>query len=166
MPYEDCHLHLVPGPGLRRGTPEVPLNYAATLAVLVVLAFCFPLTVRLGAQVGVPEAIMATTLGALLTFTSTAYLVRWQVRHHRFQLEQLEAARAQVRADPDNPRSYFVRGEHLGAMLLRQGRRREAAEVIDRYARLGGARESEIVALHEALSRAERRQRRAQGREA
>lgn len=166
MWYEDCHLHLVPGPGLRRSLLEVLLNYAATLAVLVVLSFCFPLTVRLGVQVGVPEAIMATTLGALLTFTSTAYLVRWQVRHHRHQLEQLEAARAQVRADPDNPRSYFVRGEHLGAMLLRQGRRREAAEVIDRYSRLGGARESEIVALHEALSRAERRQRRAQGREA
>ena len=67
---------------------------------------------------------------------------------------------------PQNPRAYFVGGEHLGALLLRLDRRREASEVIDRYARLGGARESEIVALREALARAQRRQRRAQGREA
>ena len=51
-------------------------------------------------------------------------------------------------------------------MLLALGRRREAAEVIDRYSRLGGARESEIVALRGALSQAERRQRRAQREQA
>ena len=38
--------------------------------------------------------------------------------------------------------------------------RSEAAEVIDRYARLGGARESEIVSLREMLLQAERRQKR------
>ena len=91
------------------------MNYAATLAVMVVLAFCFPLTLRLGAGFGVSQTITISVLGAL---------------------------------------------------LLRLDRRREAAETIDRYARLGGARESEIVALQEALSRANRRQRRAQGREA
>lgn len=141
------------------------MNYAATLAVLVVLAFCFPLTVRLGAQLGVPEVYTASALGALLTFALVAFLVRWQVGRHRVTLERLEAARAQVAADPQNPRAYFVGGEHLGMILLRLDRRREAAEVIDRYARLGGARESEIIALREALSGAERRQRRAQGKE-
>lgn len=142
------------------------MNYAATLAVLVVLAFCFPLSVRLGAQVGVPQAVSLSILGALLTFALATWLVRWQVARYRLSLERLEAARQQVRADPQNPRAYFVGGEHLGALLLRLDRRREASEIIDRYARLGGARESEIVALREALSRAERRQRRAQGREA
>ncbi|WP_034385109.1 hypothetical protein [Deinococcus sp. YIM 77859] len=142
------------------------MNYAATLAVLVVLAFCFPLTVRLGTQLGVPAVYTASTLGALLTFALATYLVRWQVKRHRATLDRLEAARAQVAADPENPRAYFVRGEHLALILLRLDRRREAAEVIDRYARLGGARESDIVALREALSRAERRQRRAQGEEA
>ncbi|WP_188902450.1 hypothetical protein [Deinococcus aerophilus] len=141
------------------------MNYAATLAVLVVLAFCFPLTVRLGAGLGVSETISFSVLGALSIFALATYLVRWQVGRHRVDLSRLEAARAQILADPENPRSYFVRGEHLGALLLRLDRRREASEVIDRYARLGGARESEIVALREALSRAQRRQRRAQGGE-
>lgn len=139
------------------------MNYAATLAVMVVLAFTFPLSVRLGAQVGISENVSLSLVGALLSFTLAAYLVRWQVNRYRANLERLEIGRQQVLSDPENPRSYFVDDEHLGALLLRLGRRREASEVIDRYARLGGARESEIVALREALSKAERRQRRAQG---
>lgn len=142
------------------------MNYAATLAVLVVLAFSFPLMVRLGAQIGISEAVSLSLLGALFTFALAAYLVRWQVNRHRLNLERLEVARQQLLKDPENPRAYFVGGEHLGALLLRLDRRREASEVIDRYSRLGGARESEIVALREALSKAQRRQRRAQGREA
>ena len=137
------------------------MNYAATLAVLVILTFFFPITVRLGAALGVPEARGATILGGLLVFGVAAYLVRWQVRRHAVRLSALNAARAQVVADPENPRAYFVEGQHLGQLLLKLGRRREAAEVIDRYSRLGGARESEIVALREALGAAERRQRRA-----
>ncbi|AXG99119.1 hypothetical protein [Deinococcus wulumuqiensis] len=142
------------------------MNYAATLAVLVILAFCFPITVRLGVALGIPEALGASVLGAALVFGITAYLVRWQVGRHSLRLSRLTEARAQVAADPDDPRAYFVQGEHLGRMLLALGRRREAAEVIDRYSRLGGARESEIVALREALSQAERRQRRAQREQA
>ena len=142
------------------------MNYAATLAVLVVLAFCFPITVRLGAALGIPAALGASVLGAALVFGITAYLVRWQVGRHSLRLSRLDEARAQVAADPDDPRAYFVQGEHLGQMLLALGRRREAAEVIDRYSRLGGARESEIVALRGALSQAERRQRRAQREQA
>ena len=142
------------------------MNYAATLAVLVGLALCFPITVRLGVALGIPEALGASVLGAALVFGITAYVVRWQVGRHSLQLSRLAEARAQVAADPDDPRAYFVQGEHLGRMLLALGRRREAAEVIDRYSRLGGARESEIVALREALSQAERRQRRAQREQA
>lgn len=137
------------------------MNYAATLAVLVMLAFCFPLSVRLAAQLGIPEGLVASILGAVIIFALAAYLVRWQVARHSARLQILAQARAQVLADPENPRAYFVREEHLGQILLRLGRRREAAEVVDRYSRLGGARESEIVALREELSSAERRQRRA-----
>lgn len=139
------------------------MNYAATLAVMMVLAFCFPITVKLGVALGIPEALGATVLGALLVFGVTAYLVRWQVGRHSQQLSRLAQARAQLAADPDDHRAYFVDGKHLGHLLLDLGRRREAAEVIDRYSRLGGARESEIVALREALGQAERRKRRAQG---
>ncbi|MDO4246571.1 MAG: hypothetical protein Q4C89_11150 [Deinococcus sp.] len=138
------------------------MNYAATLAVMMVLAFCFPITVKLGVWLGIPAALGATVLGALLVFGVTAYLVRWQVGRHSQQLARLAQARAQMAADPEDPRAYFVDGEHLGRLLLRLGRRREAAEVIDRYSRLGGARESELMALQEALSQAERRKRRAQ----
>lgn len=138
------------------------MNYAATLAVMVMLAFCFPITVRLGAALGIPEAWAASVLGALLVFGVTVYLVRWQVARHSARLDLLRRGREQVAADPENPRAYFIEGEHLGRLLLQLGRRREAAEVIDRYSRLGGARESEIVALSEALGQAERRKRRAQ----
>ncbi|WP_291424310.1 hypothetical protein [Deinococcus sp.] len=142
------------------------MNYAATLTIMVVLAFCFPISVRLAAQLGMPEGFVTTLLVALVIFSLAAYLVRWQVGRHSVLLERLAQARAQIAADPENPRAYFVRGEHLGKLLLRLDRRREAAEVIDRYSRLGGARESEIVALREALGSAERRRRRAEHREA
>lgn len=138
------------------------MNYAATLAVMVMLAFCFPISVRLAAQIGMPEAVTSSVLGAVVIFSLAAYLVRWQVSRHSATLATLSEAREQVTADPENPRAYFVHGEHLGSILLRLGRRREAAEVIDRYSRLGGARESEIVALREALGAAERRKRRAE----
>jgi hypothetical protein len=82
------------------------------------------------------------------------------VATHRTHLDRLAAARSQIESEPGNPRAFFADGEHIGLMLLRLGRRREASELIDRYALLGGARESEIVALREALARAERRRRR------
>lgn len=136
------------------------MNYAATLAVVVVLTFFFPLAVRVGLYYDVPRSWVLTVLGAVLTFVATTLVIRWQVGRHRTTADLLELARAQVGADPQNPRAYFVGGEHLAGLLLRLDRRREAAEVIDRYARLGGARESEIVSLRELLVQAERRQKR------
>ena len=136
------------------------MNYAASLAVVVVLTFFFPLAVRVGLYYDVPRSLVLIALGAALTFVATTLIIRWQVGRHRSTAELLELARAQVGADPKNPRAYFVGGEHLAGLLLRLDRRREAAEVIDRYARLGGARESEIVSLRELLLQAERRQKR------
>ncbi len=136
------------------------MNYAASLAVVVVLTFFFPLAVRVGLYYDVPRSLVLIALSAVLTFVAATLVIRWQVGRHRDAAALLELARAQVGADPQNPRAYFVGGEHLAGLLLRLDRRREAAEVIDRYARLGGARESEIVALRELLVQAERRQKR------
>jgi hypothetical protein len=136
------------------------MNYAASLAVVVILTFSFPLAVRVGQYYDVPRSLIGITLGTLLTFAATTLIIRWQVSTHRRAAAQLDLVRAQVGADPQNPRAYFAGGEHLAGLLLRLGRRREAAEVIDRYARLGGARESEIMALREQLLLAERRQKR------
>lgn len=135
------------------------MNYAATLAVLVVLTFSFPLGLRVGDYLGLRETLVLAALGSTLIFVLAVVVIRWQVIRDRSVAQQVELARRQVAADPGNPRAYFVGGEHLASVLLGQGRRREAAEIIDRYAQLGGAREAEIIALREALSRAERRQR-------
>ena len=95
-----------------------------------------------------------------LAFLAATVFIRWQVARTRDASATLELARSQVTTDPDNPRAYYVQGEHLAGLLLRLGRRREAAAVIDRYASLGGARESEIAALRQLLVQAERRQKR------
>ncbi|GAA3998217.1 hypothetical protein GCM10022631_06250 [Deinococcus rubellus] len=133
------------------------MNYAASLATVVVLAFFFPLLVRLASGFGVSRSLSASTLAVVLTFITASYLIRFQVTRFRHSTTRLDAARAQVAQQPDVPRAYFVDGEHLASMLLRLGRRREAADVVDRYAQLGGVREADITALREALTRAERR---------
>ncbi|AWN21856.1 hypothetical protein DKM44_00240 [Deinococcus irradiatisoli] len=135
------------------------MNYAASLATVVVLAFFFPLLVRLASVYGVSRSLSASTLAVVLTFVTATYLIRFQVTRFRQSTTKLDAARAQVAQHPDQARAYFVDDEHLATMLLRLGRRREAADVVDRYARLAGAREVEITALREALAKAERRQR-------
>ena len=136
------------------------MNYAATLAVLMVLAFVFPLLVRFAATYGLERSTTTTTLLVIGSFGFAVWAIRTRVAVHRTHLERLATAREQIESDPSNPRAFFAEGEHIGLLLLRLGRRREASEIIDRYARLGGARESEIQALREALARAERRRRR------
>lgn len=138
------------------------MNYAATLALMVVLAFSFPIVLRLIAQMNLPEVLGTALIGMVAIFTFSARLVRRQVGKHRQLALLLDQAKAQVGADPEDARAYFVGEQHLGALLLQLGRRREAEEVIDRYSRLGGAKESEIVALREALSQASRRTRRSE----
>ena len=136
------------------------MNYAASLAVVVVLTFFFPLAVRVGLYYDVSRSSVLITLLAILIFVAATVFIRWQVGRTRDASATLELARSQVKTDPDNPRAYYVQGEHLAGLLLRLGRRREAASVIDRYASLGGARESEITALRDLLVQAERRQKR------
>lgn len=136
------------------------MNYAATLAFLMVLTFCFPITVHFVTLMGTSEAVAVTITAGVFIFVCGAYFVRWRVTLHRQRIERLQQVRAQVAQNPTNANSYFVSGQHFAVLLLHVGRRREAAEVVDRYARLGGAKESEILALREALSVAQVRKRR------
>jgi hypothetical protein len=105
------------------------MNYAALLALLAVLAFSFPVLVRLAQRQGVPEAgaILAALFGAL--FLLGWLLIRERVMHYRIATAKIELLRAQVAANPDSPASYVLSGEHLGDLLARTGRRREALEV-------------------------------------
>lgn len=132
------------------------MNYAALLAVMVLLAFCFPMAVRLGESVGLSAGAAAVTLWSLLVFVLAVAFVRWRVSLEHQRAAVLERGRAQVAADPGNAAAYLVDGQHLAQLLLQRGRRREAAEMVDRYAQLAGAKEAEILMLREALSSADR----------
>ncbi|PYE51852.1 hypothetical protein [Deinococcus yavapaiensis] len=136
------------------------MNYAATLAVLMVLAFVYPILVRSAGQYGVGQSAATLTLLMLAAFGFAVWAIRSRVTTHRVMLERLVNARASLERAPQDPGAFYAAGEHVGYLLLRLGRRREAAELIDRYARLGSARESEILSLREALARAERHRRR------
>lgn len=131
------------------------MNYGATLAVMVTLAFCFPIALRGAISLGVPAALASTVLWTGVIFAFAAYIVRWQVGRHSATMDRITRAKKQVAADPENPTSYYVDGEHIALLLLGLDRRREAAELIDRYACLGGAKEADIVMLREAQSIAE-----------
>ncbi|WP_189643401.1 hypothetical protein [Deinococcus piscis] len=132
------------------------MNYAALLAVMVLLAFFFPVALRLGEYLGLGAGTTAVALWSALVFALALTFVRWRVSRERISAGQLEQGRRQILERPTDPAAYHVGGQHLALLLLERGRRREAAELIDRYARLGGARDAEILALQEALSSADR----------
>lgn len=130
------------------------MNYAAALALLVMFTFLYPLILRASGELGLPQYLVGSTLIMLSVLGTALYVVHRLVNRHRRTALGLAQVQAQVQRDPDNPRAYFAGGAHLAEWLLRLGRRREAEEAIDRYARLPGARESEIAALREGLERA------------
>ncbi|ADY26312.1 hypothetical protein Deipr_1160 [Deinococcus proteolyticus MRP] len=132
------------------------MNYAALLAVMVLLAFGFPVALRLGEYLGLAAGTTAVALWSVLVFAMALTFVRWRVSRERLSAEQLEQGRCQILEHPADPAAYYVNGQHLALLLLARGRRREAAELIDRFARLGGARDAEILTLQEALSSANR----------
>ncbi len=135
------------------------MNYAALLAVVVLLTFFFPLSIRVASLYGVSPTVSGGILTGALIFVLATSIIRWQVLRYRHLTARLETARNQISAQPQSPRAYFVEGEHLVTTLLRVGRRREAAEVADRYAELSGVPEVEIVALREAIAQTAKKQR-------
>lgn len=136
------------------------VNYAATLAVLAVLAFFFPLGVRLARELGVPSTLSDSAFGALAVLALAALLIRWRVSWFRSLSGRAQTGREQLMAAPQQPEAYHVDGEHLGLILLRLGRRREAEGVIERYAALPGVPPDEVTELRARLVAFLRRARR------
>lgn len=128
------------------------VNYAATLAVLAVLAFFFPLGVRLTRELGVPSTLSDSAFGALGVLALATLLIRWRVAWFRSLSARAQTGREQVGAAPLEPEAYHVDGEHLGLILLKLGRRREAERVIEGYAALPGVPPEEVLELRARLA--------------
>lgn len=127
---------------------------------MVLLTFFFPLSMRVASFYGVPRALGASVMAGLFIFAVTTTFIRRRVTRFRKLSARLEVAREQVSASPQQRLSYFMEGEHLATTLLRLGRRREAAEVTDQYAKLPEVPEVEVRALREAISQTAQKQRR------
>ncbi|MFN3265344.1 MAG: hypothetical protein ACK41E_00740 [Deinococcales bacterium] len=120
------------------------MNYAALLAVLVVLGLAFPVLVRIANANGIPQAvsIVAAVFGALLMLAWV--LIRGRVALYRQVGERVERLKASLETNPDNPEAYFDQNEHLGDLLIRINRRREALAVFERYLALEQAQGKEL----------------------
>jgi len=129
------------------------MNYAAVLAVLLVLSFSFPLLLEWGEQAGLSRPSGVMTLLVLSLLLASWWLIRLTVHRHRRILERLERIQNQILEAPQDPQAYFEGGEHLGDLLLRLGRRRESVECFERYARLEGAMDLERERMREQLER-------------
>ncbi len=127
------------------------MNYAAVLAVLLVLSFSFPLLLEWGEQAGLSRPSGIMTLLVLALLFASWWLIRLTVHRHRGILERLEQIQNQISQTPQDPQAYFSEGEHLGDLLLRLNRRRESRECFERYARLEGAMDLERQRLSEQL---------------
>ena len=129
------------------------MNYAAVLAVLLILSFSFPLLLEWGEQAGLSRPSGVMTLLVLSLLLASWWLIRLTVHRHRRILERLERIQNQILEAPEDPQAYFDDGEHLGDLLLRLGRRRESVECFERYARLEGAMDLERERMREQLER-------------
>jgi len=129
------------------------MNYAAVLAVLLILSFSFPLLLEWGEQAGLSRPSGVMTLLVLSLLLASWWLIRLTVHRHRRILERIERIQNQILEAPQDPQAYFDDGEHLGDLLLRLGRRRESVECFERYARLEGAMDLERERLREQLER-------------
>ncbi len=127
------------------------MNYAGVLAVVMVLSFSFPLLVRLGSILGVPRPNTFTTLIVGTLLFGAWYLIRKAVHLHRVRVERINKVRQNILEQPGNPEAYFDNGEHLGNLLLRIGRRREAKAIFAHYSHLEGAVDLEREKLRARL---------------
>ncbi|MBB6098966.1 glutaminase [Deinobacterium chartae] len=134
------------------------MNYAAFLAVLMVLTFSFPVMVELASNQGVPRSTTVIAGGAVTTLVLAGWYIRSRVQRHREVLEWIAVAKQNISQDPDNEEAYFVRNDHLGDLLLRLGRRREAIDVFERYLTLGSRRGVDLTLLRERVARLRRQE--------
>jgi glycerol-3-phosphate acyltransferase PlsY len=129
------------------------MNYAALLAVLVVLGLAFPVLVRLANANGVPQSvsIVAAVLGAV--FVLAWFLIRQRVMRYRQLGERVAAIKARLELLPNDPEVYFDQNEHLGDLLIAINRRREALSVFERYLALEKAGGKELPKLEARLEK-------------
>jgi hypothetical protein len=109
------------------------MNYAALLAVLVILSLAFPVLVRVANANGIPQSfsIVAAASGAI--FVLAWFLIRQRVTRYRSIGVRVETLKKQVLEQPESTDSYFDQNEHLGDLLIAINRRREALSVFEAY---------------------------------
>ena len=109
------------------------MNYAALLAVLVILGLAFPVLVRVANANGIPQSVslVATSLGAVLVLAW--FLIRQRVAITHQAAARVEKIKQQLQTQPENPSLYFDQNEHLGDLLITINRRREALQVFQKY---------------------------------
>lgn len=129
------------------------MNYAAVLAVLLVLSFSFPLLLEWGEQSGLSRPGGVITFLVLCLLLLSWWMIRLTVHRHRRLLERVERIQTQILTDSQDPQAYFDGEEHLGDLLLKLSRRRESVECFERYARLEGAMDLERQKLQDQLER-------------
>jgi predicted nuclease with TOPRIM domain len=129
------------------------VNYAALLAVLLVLGLAFPVLVRLANANGVPQSvsIVAAVLGAV--FVLAWFLIRQRVARYRQIGERVAQIKTRLEQNPDNPEAYFDQNEHLGDLLIAINRRREALGVFERYIALEKASGKDLPKLEARLEK-------------
>ncbi|MFN8510307.1 MAG: hypothetical protein U0Z75_07070 [Deinococcaceae bacterium] len=124
--------------GTDEGERLTLMNYAAILAVLMVLSFAFPSLVKLGGNLGFHTSSVFVTGIVLGIFVCAWYAVRRAVVRHRNRMARINNIKARIVETPYDPKMYFDSGEHLGTLLLKVGRRREAKRVFKMYAQIEG----------------------------
>jgi hypothetical protein len=129
------------------------VNYAALLAVLVVLGLSFPVLVRLANANGIPQAssILGAAFGAIAV--AAWFVIRERVKRYRETQAKIETIKANVAANPDDFSSYLLENEFLGDLLVRANRRREAIEVFERFVVVEKKRGQNTEKLERIVSR-------------
>jgi hypothetical protein len=129
------------------------VNYAALLAVLVVLGLSFPVLVRLANANGIPQAssILGAAFGAIAV--AAWFVIRERVKRYRETQAKIETIKANVAQNPDDFSSYLLENEFLGDLLVRANRRREAIEVFERFVLVEKKRGQNTEKLERIVSR-------------
>ncbi len=129
------------------------MNYAALLAVLVVLGLLFPVLVRVANASGVPSA--SSILGALFGAVAILawFLIRERVQRYRDTQDKIEIIKQNITQNPDDYTSYLLENEFLGDLLVRANRRREAIEVFERFVIIEKKRGQNTEKLERIVSR-------------
>lgn len=129
------------------------MNYAALLAVLVVLGLAFPVLVRLANANGIPQAIsvVAGALGGVLVLAW--FLIRERVNRYRQISARVEQVKARVLEQPESSQVYFDQNEHLGDLLVSINRRREALAVFEQYLALEKSAGRELPKLEAKMAK-------------